>query len=281
MRVAVSMYSYFRYVRTGELGVGAFIRAAKEAGAEGVELLAPFFKDYEADHAAALDGLAESGLPCPLFSVSQNFAKLDPSLRAAEVEKIKFGVDEALKLGAGVVRVFAGDVAEGISFDQARAWIIEGLTEGSRYAAAAGIKLALENHGKLAGRGDQVRGIIEEVRAKSGSNTLGANPDIGNFLLVDQDSVEAISQVASLSNMAHFKDFKAIPVGAEGAFLSLAGKPFTGAVVGEGDLDLSGCVAALRTGGFDGWCSVEYEGSEDPYSAIPRSITASKIAIAQ
>ena len=83
-------------------------------------------------------------------------------------------------------RVFAGDVAEGITFDQAREWIVEGLALASEYADARGIKLALENHGSLAGRGEQVRGLIEDVRAQSENDALGANPDTGNFILVNQ-----------------------------------------------------------------------------------------------
>jgi len=223
--------------------------------------------------------MAETGLPCPIFSVSQNFAKPDPADREAELEKIRFGIEEAPKLGARVVRVFAGDVAEGISFEDARNWIVEGLSAASTEAAAAGLKLALENHGKLAGRGDQVREIINEVRDRSGVDALGANPDIGNFMLVDQDSVEAIRMVAPLANMAHLKDFKLVPDGTEGVFRSLAGKPYAAQVVGEGDIDLAGCVRALRSGGFDGWASVEYEGSEDPYTAVPRSVQSSKLAL--
>ncbi|POA74774.1 sugar phosphate isomerase/epimerase, partial [Pseudomonas sp. FW305-E2] len=84
-------------------------------------------------------------------------------------------------------------------------WIIDGLAEASAYAHERGIKLALENHGKLAGRGDQVAGIIADVRAQAGNDALGANPDTGNFLLVNQPSHEAIAQVAHLANMVHFK----------------------------------------------------------------------------
>ena len=37
-------------------------------------------------------------------------------------------------------------------------------------------------------------------------------------------------------------------------------------------MNLDAIQAALRDAGFDGWLSVEYEGAEDPFTAIPRSI---------
>lgn len=267
------MWSYFRTWRGGGLDIPGFVHAAKAAGADGVELLDFFYKDRESERPLIQAALAETGLPVPIFSVAQNFAKIDPAARAAEADKIRFGVDEALHYGAKVVRVFAGDVAEGITFDQARAWIIDGLAEASRYSHERGIKLALENHGKLAGRGDQVAGIIADVRAASGNDALGANPDTGNFLLVNQPSHEAISQVAHLANMVHFKDFKRAPEDHEGfAYVALDGAKFVGTAVGEGEVDLGACVSTLREAGFDGWLSVEYEGEEDPMTAVPRSI---------
>lgn len=280
MRIAVSMYSYNAAVQAGRLDLPGFIREASQAGADGVELLDYYYpsggqdaEGVERSRAAAKEALAETGLPVPIFSVGNNFAKPDPQERESQVGRIRFGVDEALAYGAGVVRVFAGDVAPGLTFDQVRVWIVEGLASASIYAHERGVRLALENHGKLAGRGDQVRGLIDDVRAICGNDALGANPDTGNFLLVDQPSHEAIVQVAPVAIMVHFKDFAPAPADYEGwTYESLAGKRYLGACVGEGLVELEMCINNLRDAGFDGWLSVEYEGLEDPLVAVPRSI---------
>ncbi len=277
MFIGVSMYSYNQSVQKGLLDIPDFIHEAKKAGADGVELLEYYYKDIDRDRDAAMKALQETGLPCPIFSVGNNFAKRDPAEREVQLSRIRFGVDEALKFGAGVVRVFAGDVADGITYDEARSWIVEGLSEGSKYAASKGVKLALENHGTLAGRGDQVRGIIDDVRSLSGTDVLGANPDTGNFLLVNQPSHEAIRQVASLANMVHFKDFVLAPPTHEGwAYTALNGQKFLGTAVGEGQVMLERCITELRDAGFNGWLSVEYEGMEDPITAVPRSIASAR-----
>lgn len=286
MKIAVSMWSYFQLWRKGGFGVADFIREAKRGGADGVELLDFFYNDPDADRVdsfapAYLEerrqpiqrALAETGLPVPIFSVANNFARLDPAVRQAEVGKIAFGVDEALLYGAGVVRVFAGDVNDEVDFEHSRQFIVEGLAEASIYAHKRGIRLALENHGTLAGRGEQVCALIADVRARAGNDGLGANPDTGNFLVVDQRSDEAIRQVAGLANMVHFKDFAVgAPDPAHAGYRSTSGRSLIGTAVGEGSVDLAACVQALKDAGFDGWLSVEYEGEEDPRTAVPRSI---------
>ena len=273
MRLGVSMYSYVRTVNSGQMDIPGFIHEAKRIGADGVELLDFFYRDVEGERRTALRALDETGLPCPIFSVGNNFAKTSPQERHEQLNRIKFGVDEALHYGAGVVRVFAGDVAPGITFEQAREWIVEGLAEASKYAEEKGVRLALENHGTLAGRGDQVRGLIEDVRERAGNRALGANPDTGNFLLVNQPSHEAISEVAPYAYMVHFKDFIPAPEGqTEHIYGALDGSRYLGAAVGEGMVQLDSCISLLRRAGFDGWLSVEYEGVEDPMTAVHRCL---------
>lgn len=268
MNLAVSMWCYVRLVQQGKLDILSFIEEAHRIGADGVELLDFFYKDAPTERVLAKSKLSELGLPCPIFSVANNFAKAEAPERAAQVDRIKFGVDEAKFFGAGVVRVFAGDVTEGLSYDQIRSWIVDGLAEAADYAHSHGIRLALENHGQLAGRGDQVRALIEDVRSKCGHDALGANPDTGNFVLVDQDSVNAVREEAHLAYMVHFKDFAP----GQGPFNALSGKQYRGTVIGEGAVDLTGCVAALRGAGFDGWFSLEYEGDGDPIAEVARSL---------
>ncbi|MBS1724474.1 MAG: sugar phosphate isomerase/epimerase [Armatimonadetes bacterium] len=268
MKLAVSMYCYVRAVKAGQLDIHGFVHEAKRIGADGVELLDFFYSDPNAEREGIKEVLAATGLPCPIFSVANNFAKTDPAEREAQLQRIRFGVDEAVFFGAGVVRVFAGDVSDTVGFDQARAWIVDGLSLASDYARNRGVKLALENHGKLAGRSDQVRGLIQDVRQRCGHDTLGANPDTGNFVLVDQDSAEAVSDLADVANMVHFKDFKP----GDGPYQALSGKTFRGTVIGEGTVDLGACIQGLQTGGFDGWLSLEYEGEGDPVAEVQSSL---------
>lgn len=273
MKLGVSMWSHVRAVRDGRLDLFSFVHEAKRIGAEGVELLDHFWTDRLPDRARVKEVLAETGLPCGVFSTGNNFAKADTDERAAQLEKILLAVEDAVELGAGTVRVFAGDVYDGGDFDTAREWIIEGLTFGADAAKAAGVKLALENHGKLAGRGDQVRKIIDAVRQRCGHDALGANPDTGNFILVGQAPHDAIQQVADYAYMVHFKDFAQT---ADGVYAALDGTKYQGTVIGEGEVDLAACLAILRDANFDGWVNLEYEGAGDPIAEVEQSMANSR-----
>ncbi|MBS1713922.1 MAG: sugar phosphate isomerase/epimerase [Armatimonadetes bacterium] len=267
MKLAVSMWCYVRAVKGGRLDLCGFVREAARIGADGVELLDFFYQDAREERPRVFEALSEAGLPCPIFSVANNFVKTTAQERAEQTDRIRFGVDEAVYYGASTVRVFAGDAAEGVTFDDARTWIVDGLAEAADYARDKGVRLALENHGRLAGQSGQVRGLIEEVRSKTGHDALGANPDTGNFLLVGQDPVQAVAELAGTAAMVHFKDFAP----GDGHYVSSAGTRFQGTVIGEGTVDLGGCVAALRAGGFEGWMSLEYEGDGDPFGDVERS----------
>src|SRR5690349_10709849 len=103
MTLAVSMYCYVRAVKAGQIDTLGFVREAKQIGADGVELLDFFYTDADAERDAIKAELAQVGLPCPIFSVANNFAKAEQSERDVQLARIQFGVDEAVFYGAGVV----------------------------------------------------------------------------------------------------------------------------------------------------------------------------------
>ena len=278
MRLGCSMYSYVKAVQAGSMDIPGFVHEAAKHGVQGVELLDFFYKDASKDRRTALAALKETGLECCVFSVANNFAQADPAKRREALDRVLFGIDEACFYGAGVVRVFAGNLPPDAAFglDEARAWIVDCLSQASDYAHGAGVRLGLENHGKLAGKGDQVRSIVLDVRENVGHEALGANPDTGNFLLVGQTGHEGVGQVADLATMVHFKDFKPDP---EGVYEATDGTRFAGTVIGEGSVDLARCVSALQYVGFEGWVNLEYEGEEDPMTGVPRSLENSRTLV--
>lgn len=275
MNLGISMYSYVAAVRAGQLNIESFIHTAADLGAPGVELLDFFYSDWDADRKVAQNALKQTGLVCGVFSVANNFAKSNPEEREQAIQTINKGVDEAVHFNTNTVRVFAGDIYEGADFtyEQAFTWIVDGLATASDYAQSKNIRLALENHGKLAGRGDQINDIIAQVRTKTGHNALGANPDTGNFLLVNQPGHEGVAEVAPNAYMMHFKDFIVEP---GGHHKGIDGTEYAGTVIGEGTVDLGASLAALKEVNFSGWVNLEYEGEADPMTGVPTSYTNAK-----
>jgi sugar phosphate isomerase/epimerase len=278
MRSAVSMWSVVSEAEAGKIDAPGFVRYAASIGAEGVELLDVFWTDVNRDVPAVEQALRETGLPLSAYAIGNDLVEPDADERATQVQMIRDGVDMARRLGTPLVRVFSGSEREGVSADQGLEWIVEGLREGAAYAEERGITLVLENHGLFAGRADQVRHIIETI----GSPALRANLDTGNFLLVNEDPVRAARDLAALAAYVHLKDFRRVQPGEEPAesYTGIDGNRYEGTVIGEGEVDLPAVLSSLRQGGYDGWLSIEYEGTGDPKTGLEASLRNTKSLLA-
>lgn len=272
MKLGLSMWSYASVWRAGALDIPAFVREASRLGVDGVELLDFFWRDRAQDQSVVDAALRETGLPVCAYSVSNDFALPDPQARSAQVQVVNDGVDSAVRFGAKIVRVFAGNLADGMDANTALLWCVEGLADAAAYAKERGVTLALENHGRLAGRSDQVAYLLDAVN----SPALRANTDTGNFLLVHEAPHDAVDVLAPRAVYAHLKDFCLMPDDdPNGVFLSTDGAKYAGVVLGEGDVDLSDCVRSLKAAGTE-WATIEYEGHEDPATAVPRAVAAAR-----
>ena len=274
MKLSLSMYSCVRAVQAGQLDLTEFVDYAAAQGVAGLELLDIFWTDAEREIPAVKACIAAAGMAVAVYSISNDFIQPDARARAQELADLKRGVDIALELGTDIVRVFSGSAREGVSQAEGRSWILEGLSAGADYAASRGVTLALENHGKFAGRSDQVRDIIEAVA----SPALRVNLDTGNFLPVGQNPAEAAADLAELVVLVHLKDMRrATGDEASHVFADPDGQLLTGSVIGEGLVDLAAIRAVMDSAGYDGWWSLEYEGADEPLAeGVPRSLAAAR-----
>lgn len=274
MKLSLSMYSCVRAVQAGQVDLFGFVDFAAAQGVAGVELLDIFWNDVERELPQVRRRIADAGLEVAVYSISNNFIQSEASARARELDDLKRGVDIALELGVDLLRVFSGSARDDVSQDKGEAWILEGLSAGAAYAESRGVTLALENHGRFAGRSDQVRAIIEQV----GSPALRVNFDTGNFVPVGQDPVAAARELADWVALVHLKDLRLARADEAGhVFEGADGQMLTGSIIGDGLVDLAGLRAVMDAAGYDGWWSLEYEGSEDALNVgVPRSLAAAR-----
>jgi sugar phosphate isomerase/epimerase len=278
MQLSVSMWSVVEAVREGKLDLAGFLDFAAAQQVEGVELLDYFWTDKQAQIAQVKRQTADLGLKLAVYSIGNDFFQPDAAARATQLAGLKAGVDTANALEVNILRVFSGNAKEGYALQDGLDWIVDGLAAGAAYAQEHGVVLALENHGLMAGRSDQVRGMIELVN----SPALRANLDTGNFLLVGQNPTTAARQLGNLIALVHLKDFRR--AGADETthvYKGLDGLGYTGTVVGEGEVDLPAILALLRQAGYTGWLSLEYEGGQNPLTiGVPQSLNAARKLLA-
>jgi sugar phosphate isomerase/epimerase len=129
-------------------------------------------------------------------------------------------------------------------------------------AAAAGMALAIENHGDL--RADELRGLIE----RAGRPNVGVTLDNVNLIRLGDDMLQGTRVLAPLTLMVQLKDH--LP-----GDPTVWGGPVCTAL-GEGVADLDGVLAILAHVGFDGPVCVELAslggGPVDEIAMIERSV---------
>ncbi len=175
-------------------------------------------------------------------------------------------LDVAAELKAPVCRVFGGpaDRSDPTAIDPALERLAGVLKRVVPEAESRGLVLALENHGGMPCTGEEQVRVIERV----GSPALRATVDIGNYLSGGQEAVEGTAAAAKHAAYVHVKDYKKTAEGLTPA----GGFHVESCTIGQGDVDVPGCIRALREAGYDGYLAVEYEGKEDERTGVPASV---------
>jgi sugar phosphate isomerase/epimerase len=127
--------------------------------------------------------------------IRNNFASTDSAVRAAGVKLAKEWIVVASKLGAPVLRVFAGEIPKGYEnkWDEVAGWMVECYKECAVYGEKYGVLIGIQNHGDMLQTADQCIKILKAVD----SDWVGLIVDIGNFKTKDPYAdIEAVAPFA-------------------------------------------------------------------------------------
>jgi sugar phosphate isomerase/epimerase len=176
----------------------------------------------------------------------------------------------------GLVSISADPRKDGATFDLL-----------DKLVAEYGIPIAIHNHGP-GHRYDKVQDVVEVVKDRH--PLIGACVDTGHYIRSDEDPVEVIEKLGPRVFGVHFKDARTVRDAAEIERLSKVlpqnrvrqlekeGKVFT--ILGEGELNVLGCLKALRALNYQRSVSLEYEESEqNPLSDIEQCLKSVREAV--
>lgn len=210
---------------------------------------------YAIKRYAHLHGVRISGT-----GVRNNFANPDPAARAADVKHVKEWIDVASKLGAPVIRTFAGPVPEGYEerWDEVAGWMIECYKECAAYGAERGVLVGVQNHGDMLKTAEQVIRIVKAVD----SPWFGVIVDTGYFQTPDPYvDIEAVMPYA-----VNFQ-LKESPFGAKSPIR----------------IDLPRLMKIIRASGYKGYLPIETLSVKgrpyDPYTLVPAFLKEVREAI--
>lgn len=264
MKLSVSLYSCNPVIRDGKSDIYGVMDFLKENGVDCVELVDMYVMDDEIPKIK--EYLDKNNMKVSSYSASNDFVIGTDEEREAQVEYLKKCCDTALYFGTNIVRVFAGNIVEGKSYEDCFECIVSSFKKCVKTAEEKGVYFCLENHGVLAGKPEQVKQIIDAV----GSPNLKSTADTGNFNIVGADPYEAVKMLINDIGHVHFKDMIETE---DGVWVSPEGKKFLGCTIGDGVVELDAIVKYLSEKGYDGYISIEYEAPESEcFTNVKKSI---------
>lgn len=226
-----------------------FIDLASTMPVDGVELTSYYFPETGdayleklKAHAAAKK-LAVSGVP-----VRSDFCVKDDAKRKSDIEHVKKWIGIAKRLNAQTIRIFAGAIPKGDTYEDAQKRVVASLEELCPFAEKEGVLLALENHGGITDTPEHLLGLVKPVK----SPALGVNVDTGNFKTAD-----VYADVAKIA-----------PYGVCVQVKTEIWKPDGG----KQEANLARMVKILKDANYHGYIALEYEAAGDPRVEVPKAI---------
>lgn len=268
MKIGLSTYSLSRAITAGEMTVLQAIRWIADNGGEAVEISPSGFSlvDNDALVRDVVRSAKEAGIDIASYTIGADLTPRAEREVRAEIERLKRNVDIGAALGVKRMRhdVISRKIPQTTleQFERDLPTAVDACREIADYAARAGITTSLENHGFHFQGSDRVLRLVTAVSRPNYRVTL----DVGNFLCADESPLDAVRRLIPHASMVHFKDFyvrRFDHAPGEGWFQSRSGNHLRGAIVGHGDLDIPAILGVIRSSGYDGYLSVEFEGMEE------------------
>lgn len=264
--IGVSTYSFWRYLDGQKLAIDKCIDQAAEMGFDAVEILEVQMEDKSSGYVNSLKRRAFGhGLCLNGMSTHQSFLSPDAEKRQKNIEITIASLELAYRLGIPTIRINTGRWGTSKDFDElmknrgmeprlpgytdedAYGWVIGSLEKVVKKAEELGVVLGLENHWGLSVTPEAVVRIVNTIK----SPWLRATLDTGNFL---ENPYEKLKIMAPLVTFVQAKTYYG------------GGKWYTL------DLDYARIASILKSVNYQGFISLEFEGKEDPSTAVPKSL---------
>lgn len=265
-RIGVSTYSFWQFKNEAFRDLELCIDLSGEMGFDGVEILHRQMRDespaylQKLKQRAFLNGMSLCG-----FSTHQGFVYPKQEERQKNIDNTIKYIEMAYAMGIPTLRVNTGRWGTTKSFDdlmKARGiepnlpgysdddgfkWVIDSLTACLKSAEKCGVTLGLENHWGLGRTPEGVMKIVDAIN----SPWLRVTMDTGNFL---EDPYDKLEKLAPKTCLVQAKTYHG-----GGTWYTL-------------DLDNDRIAKMLQKHRYVGWVSLEFEGKEDPKTAVPKSL---------
>ncbi len=254
LQLSLAAYSMRKFLRAkpgspGAMDMQGFVDYCRQLKLDGAELTSYFFpKQITEDYLQQLKKrVRDAGLIVSGGAIGNNYTLAAGPKLDEQIEHTRTWIRYYSKLGAPVIRVFAGRPPAGVTEGEAITRCVPVLEQMSDEAGKQGIKLALENH-DFTTDVKRMMAIVKAVKSK----WFGVNFDSGNFH--SDNPYRDMETIAPYAINAQIK-----------TEIRRAGRQ-------KEESDLPRVIKILRDAGYASWIVLEYEAAADPYRAIPQYI---------
>jgi sugar phosphate isomerase/epimerase len=271
MKPSVSMWSMDRMIQVQELTQLTFIQWAASKNLEYVELLS-YYMEQEKNIKEVLAELEKTNIKVSCYTILSDFSTGEGILS----EDFIHDLDIAEKLKAPYVRILAGD--SNPDKQNAKIQIVNGIKTAANEAEKRNLKLIMENIGPYSCHSSDVKSILDLID----SPYVRLNFDTANPLLADEEPISSISKLGPYIEYVHFKDFvsdkdsnyrQIVEKDLSREQSSKTGCKMTGTTAGKGEINLPEMVKILKNKKYEGFISIEYEGTGDSMNETDSSLS--------
>jgi sugar phosphate isomerase/epimerase len=245
LKTSLNAYSFNKSLRDGSMSIDELIEFCSATGFDGVDITAYYFTGYPEippdDYLFDIKRKAfKAGLEITGTGVRNDFTIADKARREEEVQLVKNWIEAASKIGASVLRIFAGTQKnEGIPGEQVTEWMLRDIQTCVEYGKQHGVIIGMQNHNDFIQTADQIISIVETIN----SPWFGIILDIGSYR-INEPFAEIEKSIRHAVNW------------------QVKEKMFINGM--EADTDLNKLINMIKSSGYRGYLPIETLGEGDP-----------------
>ena len=260
LKTSLNAYSFNKPLTDGSMTIEDMLVFCVENGFDGVDITGYYFKGYpqvptdeylfNIKRTAFRLGIEISGT-----GVRNDFTIPDKNKRQEQVDLVKYWIEAAAKIGAPVIRIFAGTQKnEGIAKEKVTEWMLKDIQTCVEYGKQHGVITGIQNHNDFIQTAAEVIKIIEAIN----SEWFGLILDTGSYRVLDP--YEEIAKSVKHAVNWQIKE-----------------KLFINGTETETDMDK--LMGIIKASGYKGYLPIETLGDGDPKTKIPSLLAKLKKAM--
>jgi sugar phosphate isomerase/epimerase len=249
LKTSLNAFSFNEPLNKGAITIFEMLDFCAEHEFDAVDITAYYFPDYpkvpEVDFIYTVKNHARKlGLEISGTGVRNDFTLVDKSKRNEHIQLVKNWIGVAQKLGAPVIRIFAGlSVPAGYTWEQTAEWMVKDIKECVAYGKKHGVVVAVQNHNDFIRTPEHVHYLMKAVN----DPWFGLIMDTGGYRQGDpyQDTLDTISYAVNWQ---------------------IKEKIFVNGI--EMDTDIDRLIKIIKNSNYTGYLPIETLGVGDPKPKI-------------